>query len=702
MGGSDRVETAALVISLVALIGTFLQVAQQYFASATGYANCKKSLSGGWLAKVHRRFRLLELRFEVEFETPVIFVCKPDNKRGPVQGADILFLTHKEKSKIEAGIWTSKDQKQERQRQIQHNRVHTADNEEATWLKLLRTIHDMEKTSAAWVQDHHEKSRENQLGPIKTSNKIFPRPKHSLVVALQAKPQSWDNMPTSVKKPFATTTMCHIVEIAAMMGIYWKEFDRSRDKYRAEGNGFMLTGSTVADLGLCFTFQICGKARFRENRIIPVDGVKSLCFGYVPTLFQEEEDIRRIDAKDPDELQFGSMLEIAETMVALKCNTNTANYFKTLFQGAKHQHLFAVPFEIIGMLGKSLYKENSYYRMLPNPTPYTWDENFFNLSQLIQEYEKRIKEREQTPQIKVITDLAGKVLKQLDGDRLDVKHREEERNRLIEQDKLEMEDRKAEWLKKREKRKEIVTVKAELTGAHEPKRKPTGWFPWQSPKKRARTTLELAQWRAANPDEQEEEDDEDEEFQGDKKDRPPVVPGYYLPLLNTLHQAIETCDVYLKKCVPRDLLDLVVREHIQEVLRIINVPETESQKDDSAQPPEARDETPKDGKKPTPQTFFEQLSAANPEDRQGKFMDRYFDQVLPWATGRAVESFNKLKPSNEAGATIADTKEAQETWCTLVFRMLCWLQLHDFDNKDKQVEFPKSGLRGNRLPVFIS
>lgn len=394
MGGSDRVETAALVISLVALIGTFLQVAQQYFASATGYANCKKSLSGGWLAKVHRRFRLLELRFEVEFETPVIFVCKPDNKRGPVQGADILFLTHKEKSKIEAGIWTSKDQKQveeqlrkiqrsrltfwkpqgragateeqdehqnsiwefwrwpqkaheeskERQRQIQHNRVHTADNEEATWLKLLRTIHDMEKTSAAWVQDHHEKSRENQLGPIKTSNKIFPRPKHSLVVALQAKPQSWDNMPTSVKKPFATTTMCHIVEIAAMMGIYWKEFDRSRDKYRAEGNGFMLTGSTVADLGLCFTFQICGKARFRENRIIPVDGVKSLCFGYVPTLFQEEEDIRRIDAKDPDELQFGSMLEIAETMVALKCNTNTANYFKTLFQGAKHQHLFAGTF----------------------------------------------------------------------------------------------------------------------------------------------------------------------------------------------------------------------------------------------------------------------------------------------------------------------------------------------------------------------
>lgn len=38
-------------------------------------------------------------------------------------------------------------------------------------------------------------------------------------------------------------------------------------------------------------------------------------------------------------------------------------------------------------------------------------------------------------------------------------------------------------------------------------------------------------------------------------------------------------------------------------------------------------------------------------------------------------------------------------WCALMFRMICWLLLHDFDKKDKQL--PKSELMGSRLPVFI-
>ncbi|CCF46100.1 modin [Colletotrichum higginsianum] len=38
-------------------------------------------------------------------------------------------------------------------------------------------------------------------------------------------------------------------------------------------------------------------------------------------------------------------------------------------------------------------------------------------------------------------------------------------------------------------------------------------------------------------------------------------------------------------------------------------------------------------------------------------------------------------------------------WYTLVFRMICWLMLHDFDKKD--VQLPKSELIGNRQTVFI-
>jgi hypothetical protein len=165
-----------------------------------------------------------------------------------------------------------------------------------------------------------------------------------LAVAVQVKKRSWDTMPADVKKPYATTAMCHLLEIAAMMGIYWKEFDRSQDRYRAEGNGYILTGTNVPELGVMFTFQISGKSRFQENRVIPVDEVKELCCGFVSTLFQADAKDRRMigfpneDSKDLSFLQLGSIREITKTMVLIECNIDTANLFRS--DDTKHSHLF--------------------------------------------------------------------------------------------------------------------------------------------------------------------------------------------------------------------------------------------------------------------------------------------------------------------------------------------------------------------------
>lgn len=38
-------------------------------------------------------------------------------------------------------------------------------------------------------------------------------------------------------------------------------------------------------------------------------------------------------------------------------------------------------------------------------------------------------------------------------------------------------------------------------------------------------------------------------------------------------------------------------------------------------------------------------------------------------------------------------------WCWLVFRMLCWLQLHEFHRDDAML--PRGELMGSRLPVYI-
>ena len=41
----------------------------------------------------------------------------------------------------------------------------------------------------------------------------------AFAVAIQEKTMSWDSQPAGLDKPYATTTICHLVEIAAMLGI---------------------------------------------------------------------------------------------------------------------------------------------------------------------------------------------------------------------------------------------------------------------------------------------------------------------------------------------------------------------------------------------------------------------------------------------------------------------------------------------------
>jgi hypothetical protein len=335
------VNWVALVISLVALLGTFAQVFQQYVASAAGYSNCGESVMGRWHESKKRKFRATELRFEVEFETPVFFVCPATNQRGPIKNQPIKFVSGTPESLQETRALLPKEEEAQRQ-SLQESTVHTADNERASWVVLLSQLQSMEKDSQEWQLGHYGANPPQRQPPLAFSQ-------HTLAVALQAKKRSWDTMPAGVKKPYATTTMCHLLEIVAMMGIHWKEFDRSRERYRAEGNGYILTGTNVPELGIMFTLQVTGKSRFRENRVIPVDEVKELCCGYVSTLFQEKKDTRRVevidaeikddkDTKDLSFLQLGSLDEIAETMVLIECNTDTAKYFRS--PDAKHGHLF--------------------------------------------------------------------------------------------------------------------------------------------------------------------------------------------------------------------------------------------------------------------------------------------------------------------------------------------------------------------------
>jgi hypothetical protein len=354
------------------------------------------------------------------------------------------------------------------------------------------------------------------------------------------------------------------------------------------------------------------------------------------------------------------------------------------------------------MLSKTLHIRNTCFRMLPNPTAYHWDKKFFSLRKLLQEYKKKVQDDDitlQTEQVRCLTRLAEKVESELQ----------------------------------------------------------------------------------------------------------PGPRDFGIPLLDALHSAIDDCDLFLKKHISRELITMVLREHFQEVLRMVNennpTDGNAALNSDGGQAPTpttAHGEQPGPSSSPVspvpggpgsrPPPRFADLNAASPEEKQETFMDIYFAVVLPRVMRQAVEAFRRRKTtryapshhgrdastgsaysatgttpvqsprpgptpttlhetqshgsgqmlqvglrvhiddsstgiefghvrrSNSAPAGAgndspghralrrADTEtldlQANNIWCTLVFRMLCWLLLHDFHKKDVQIS--KSELLGSRLPVYIA
>lgn len=216
-------------------------------------------------------------------------------------------------------------------------RIATVAHERVTWLSLLIAIQRMERDSDIW--DNLQWSNANLQQPVIDDNK-------KLAVGIQIMRRSFETNP-SVKKPYATSAICHIVELAAMLGIFWKEFDRVNGRYRAEGNGYILTGHRIPDFGIVFTFEQNGGPSFGKCRTIHASEIKEFCFGNVPTIYRKKDD--DLDWQIPftgqqnlshgiQTLQLGSRKEIAETLNMIGCNANTVYYY--LAEEHRHIHLF--------------------------------------------------------------------------------------------------------------------------------------------------------------------------------------------------------------------------------------------------------------------------------------------------------------------------------------------------------------------------
>ncbi|KXJ90498.1 hypothetical protein Micbo1qcDRAFT_120082 [Microdochium bolleyi] len=616
--GEVIVGSVALLVACVALLPAVFQMLQAYFASATGFARCDPKVMGAWARSTRRVFRWSELRFEVQFETPVIFLAPPNNDRGPVPNEPIWYINGTEESRKETRSSLPDEYKKEDNLLSVKERIHTADNERASWVVLLAAIQQMEHDSHAWQQRFY-KAMPGRRPPREFAEQ-------TLAVAVQKKTKSWDTMPSTMAKPYATTTMCHLIELAAVLGVHWKEFNRSENKYRAEGNGFILTGSVVSELGLVFNFQKATRSLFESGRVIPSGTVKQFCFGVVPTVFCKPEDEKDDNLKYPFDvpqnlaaIKLGSPREVADTLTVVGCNTNTVDYF--LMDNQRTAHLFPVTFEILGMLSRTLHGHGSGFRMLPNPTTQRWDKRSFSLWKLLEAYEDRLEQDEE------ITNS-----------------------------------------------RQIQRIKKSLDSI------------------------------------------------GECRGPRPMQTELTVPLMETLHEALDATDSYLTG-VPRKFYVFgVLRSHFQVILRHLNDSE-ERKKFEKL-----------DG---LGLERFEELGGPGLEDKQTSLMKIYFDAVRPDVVKQAPTRMPTMYqlptgnvvmpvPSSDAASTMStsttgsdaedgttgplsrqksgfNTKDREDQlndiWCTLVFRMICWLLLHDFHKEDVQI--PKSELLGSRLPVYI-
>lgn len=157
-----------------------------------------------------------------------------------------------------------------------------------------------------------------------------------------------------------------------------------------------------------------------------------------------------------------------------------------------------------------------------------------------------------------------------------------------------------------------------------------------------------------------------------------------------LRGGIELCDQYLKG-VDMVMIYQVVRVHIQEVLGMLN----------QKQGDEPEDET-------HDSIHISDFDSATVDEKHHLLARLYCKSVRL----NVIETVYKQRSQyNQKANTvvaisedIADSeattkREINKIWCTLIFRMLHWLQLHDFHKKDIQIS--KGDAYESRTPVYI-
>jgi len=81
--------------------------------------------------------------------------------------------------------------------------------------------------------------------------------------------------------------------------------------------------------------------------------------------------------------------------------------------------------------------------------------------------------------------------------------------------------------------------------------------------------------------------------------------------------------------------------------------------------------------------------------KEKTLIDFYFGKILPVISAGVTTEEDNDGPSSEPG----ERDQRNGIWVLLVFRMLAWFFLHDFDPEDMMID--RSEFMNSKLPVYI-
>jgi len=209
---------------------------------------------GGWAKKTRLRWRWREFRFETLYTTPEILLREEKILWRDSRIGDNLVMIDGAKASKALHFIEDEDIV-----------ISTNSYERACWLTLIGNV-------------------QSSISSLGVSGEVL-RSCHLPVIQFQE--NSWDFQLPDVLRPLAKTTVGTIEVIARRMGMRWKEFDPIHGIMRAEGNGQIITATTIRSLGTVIQYNrwISGPSSAPQERYIPVGKADCLGFGIISSWY---------------------------------------------------------------------------------------------------------------------------------------------------------------------------------------------------------------------------------------------------------------------------------------------------------------------------------------------------------------------------------------------------------------------------------